>query len=132
LPTRTRRRAKSWDTARPSAITRSSRRLRLGADWQDHDLVIEHGDGSPAHPDWLTQGFDRLTKRLGLKVRLHDLRHAYATMLLARGVHPKVASEALGHFSTAFTMDTYQHVLPSMGRQAATAVQDELGDALGG
>jgi hypothetical protein len=71
--------------------------------------------------------------RLGLDgIRLHDLRHAYGTALLAAGVHPKVASEALGHASVAFTMDTYQHVLPSLGDQAATAIDAAFGDAVRG
>jgi integrase len=59
--------------------------------------------------------------------RLHDLRHAFATTLLAAGVHPKVVSEALGHASVAFTMDTYQHVLPTMGEQVAAAIEKALG-----
>jgi hypothetical protein len=48
-------------------------------------------------------------------------------MLLSRGVHPKIASDALGHFSTAFTMDTYQHRVKAQERLAADAVQDALG-----
>jgi integrase len=64
---------------------------------------------------------------LGLRVRFHDLRHAYASLLLAAGTHPKVASDLLGHHSAAFTMDVYQHVVPGMGQEAANAVQDALG-----
>jgi integrase len=57
---------------------------------------------------------------LGLpRIRFHDLRHAHATHLLSAGVHVKAVSERLGHASTSFTMDTYQHVIPSMGRAAA-------------
>ncbi|MBA2559790.1 MAG: hypothetical protein H0V07_07865 [Propionibacteriales bacterium] len=44
-----------------------------------------------------------------------------------RDVHPKVVSEALGHSSAAFTMDTYQHLVPSMQRAAAEAIEAELG-----
>jgi integrase len=50
-----------------------------------------------------------------------------ATPLLSAGVHPKVAQEALGHSSVAFTMDTYQHVMPSMQETATRAIQDALG-----
>ena len=68
------------------------------------------------------------TETAGVRgVRFHDLRHAYATALLRRGVHPKVVSEALGHASTSFTMDTYTHVVPSMQRAAADAIEEELG-----
>ncbi len=59
---------------------------------------------------------------------MHDLRHAFATTLLASGkVHPKVGSEALGHASVGFTMDVYASVLPSMQQAAAEAIQEALG-----
>jgi integrase len=71
--------------------------------------------------------FQRLTVRLNLRgVRLHDLRHWYATECLKAGVHPKVVSEALGHASTAFTMDCYQAVLPTMQQQASAAIEAAL------
>ena len=63
-------------------------------------------------------------------VRLHDLRHAYATTLLIGGIHPKVASEALGHSSVGFTLDTYSHVVPSMQQAAADAIEAALGQAV--
>ena len=49
-------------------------------------------------------------KRSGLKLRLHDLRHTHAALILKSGVHPKIVSERLGHASVAFTLDTYSHV----------------------
>ncbi len=58
---------------------------------------------------------------------MHDLRHAFATSLLVAGVHPKIVSETLGHASTAFTMDVYSHVLPTMGEQVADAIEATLG-----
>jgi integrase len=67
-------------------------------------------------------------RRVGLPgLRLHDLRHAYATALLTAGVHPKVDSEALGHSSVAFTMDTYQHLMPTMQEQAVRAIEEAIG-----
>ena len=53
------------------------------------------------------------------RISLHDLRHTQATLLLKAGVPLKVVSERLGHSSTAFTMVTYQHVLPGMQAEAA-------------
>jgi integrase len=53
------------------------------------------------------------------RIRLHDLRHTHATLLLKEGVPPKVVSERLGHSSVAFTMQVYQHVLPGMQADAA-------------
>jgi integrase len=70
----------------------------------------------------------RLVRRVDLPgLRLHDLRHAYATTLLTAGVHPKVTSEALGLSSVAFTMDTYQHLMPTMQEQAVHANEEAIG-----
>jgi len=75
---------------------------------------------SPIHPDLISQTFERLLAKIDLpRIRLHDLRHTHATILLQQGVNPKVVSERLGHASVSFTMDVYQHVLPGMQAQAA-------------
>ena len=67
-----------------------------------------------------------LLKRAGLPmIRFHDLRHTAATLLLTRGVHPKIVQERLGHSQISLTLDTYSHVLPGMGREAASKL-DEL------
>ena len=68
-----------------------------------------------------------LLKDAGLPpIRFHDLRHTCATLLLSKGVHPKLVQELLGHSSIEITLDTYSHVLPSMGDQAAGAMDDAL------
>jgi integrase len=59
-------------------------------------------------------------------LRFHDLRHTCATLLLGRGVHAKLVQELLGHASISVTLDTYSHVLPSMGDRIATAMEDIL------
>jgi integrase len=106
----------------------AERRLAFGEGWSDSGLVLERGDGKPYDPDTFTHLFHKIAGKAGSPgVRFHDLRHAYATTLLRRGVHPKIVSEALGHSSTAFTMDTYSHVVPSMQRAAAEAIDAELG-----
>jgi len=95
-------------------VTQSERRLGLGASWTDHDLVFDRGDGRPVHPDVFSRYFSRLIERHGLgRVRLHDLRHAFATNLM-RTVGTKDTSAALGHTSEAFTMRVYQHVVPDV------------------
>ena len=58
------------------------------------------------------------------------MRHTHATHLLASGVHPKVASERLGHSKVGLTLDTYSHVLPNMQADAAALVDDALQAAL--
>lgn len=81
--------------------------------------LFSHPDGRPIHPDTITEWFARLSWQAGLPpIRLHDIRHSYATAALRAGVPVKVVSERLGHSSVAFTQDTYMHVIPGM---------DELG-----
>lgn len=68
----------------------------------------------------MSQLFDRLLRSTTLtRIRFHDLRHTHATLLIAAGVPIKVVSERLGHAHPAFTMHTYQHVLPGMSAAAA-------------
>ena len=70
--------------------------------------------------------FYRLLDKAGLpRIRFHDLRHTAASLMLSRGVHPKIVSEMLGHSTIAITLDLYSHVTPTMQRQAADAM-DEL------
>ena len=60
-------------------------------------------------------------RRLGFTgVRLHDLRHTHATLMMEQGVNPKVVSERLGHASVVITLDIYSHALPSMQEEAVT------------
>ena len=55
------------------------------------------------------------------RIRLHDLRHSHASVLLKEGVPLKVVSERLGHANPAFTLSVYQHLLPGMQADAAKA-----------
>jgi integrase len=69
-------------------------------------------------------------ERAGLpRIRVHDLRHTAATLLLSQGVHPKVVQELLGHSSITLTLDTYSHVLPGLHADAA-ARMDALFDGI--
>lgn len=77
-------------------------------------------DGNLIHPQTLSQAFERAVAGTTLpRISLHDLRHTHATLLLKAGVPLKVVSERLGHSSPAFTMATYQHILPGMQAEAA-------------
>ncbi len=106
----------------------NERRLLLGEAWHDTDLVVDRGDGEHLDPDTFGHAFARIAEDVKLpQVRLHDMRHSFATTLLAAGVNVKVVSEALGHASSSFTLDTYAHVLPSMGEQVATTMEAALG-----
>lgn len=71
---------------------------------------------------------EEITEESGLdrSVRLHDLRHTCATLLLGRRVHPKIVQELLGHATIAITLDTYSHVLPNMEGEAVRAMENVL------
>jgi integrase len=82
--------------------------------------VFTNSVGEPVHPHSISQTFERIVKRSGVpRIRLHDLRHTHGTLLIKAGVPVKVVSERLGHGNPAFTIDTYQHVLPGMPAEAA-------------
>jgi integrase len=101
----------------------AAERLSWGADYTDSGLVVTTEDGRPIHPESLSSLFVRQAKRAGLSpIRLHDLRHSVASILLAQGVHPKVVSEQLGHATIALTLDTYSHVIPSLQQEAAGVI----------
>lgn len=98
-------------------------RLMMGEGWTDNDLVFCRVDGTMLHPERFTRSFSDAIKRLGLPaVRLHDLRHGWATMALQAGVHPKVVQERLGHANIGITLDTYSHVTAGLHDDAAETV----------
>jgi integrase len=82
--------------------------------------VFTSTEGKQVHPHSISQTFERVANRARVpRIRLHDLRHAHGTLLIKAGVPVKVVSERLGHGNPAFTIDTYQHVLPGMQAEAA-------------
>jgi integrase len=101
---------------------------KAGSLWRENGLVLATKIGTPLNRHNLTQrSFKPLLERARLpRIRFHDLRHTCATILLSRGVHAKFVQELLGHATIAITLDTYSHVLPGMGDQTATAMEDIL------
>jgi integrase len=98
-------------------------KLAAGPAWTDDDLVFSNELGEPLHPNRFTRSFRAAVRRAGVRpIRLHDLRHTWATLALEAGVHPKVVSERLGHATTSITLDIYSHVQPELDAQAATTV----------
>jgi integrase len=96
----------------------------------DHHVVMQ-AEGGPLQPVGLTHAFTAFLAQHGLKrVRLHDLRHSHATHMLLAGIHPKIASERLGHSKVAITLDLYSHVLPGMQSEAADRIDDIMQNAI--
>ena len=105
--------------------------LKLGIRLNDDTFVCAREDGLPIQPQSLTHAWERFITGTWLPhLRFHDLRHAHATHLLASGVHPKIASERLGHSTVGLTLDTYSHVLPSMQADAAALIDAAFGGTI--
>ena len=99
----------------------------LGKPLVSADLVFSHPDGRPTRPDSVTRAFPEIAESVGLRgVRLHDLRHAHATILLQQGTNPKIVQERLGHSSVSTTLDIYSHVLPGLQEVAARQFDESL------
>jgi integrase len=121
--------ARAIEVLKRHKIAQNEERLRLGTLWQDHGLIFPGHTGQAMRAWSLTGGpFLRLLKRAELpeKTRFHDLRHTCATLLLVKSVHPKIVQELLGHATISITLDTYSHVLPGMGDQAANVMDEAL------
>jgi integrase len=96
-------------------------------DYKDSGLVFATRKGTPLDAqNVINRHFKSLLKHADLpSIRWHDLRHTCATLLLGRGVHPKLVQHLLGHASITMTLDRYPHWIPSMGRQHAADGMDE-------
>jgi integrase len=108
---------------RSHLAAQAEERLAIGPNYRDQGLVFAQPDGSPVHPETFRRTFLRLVKASGLPpIRLHDLRHTWATLALKAGVHPKVVQERLGHSRISITLDLYTHAIPSLDLDAAGQV----------
>jgi integrase len=97
--------------------------------WQESGLVFTSLRGGPMQPHQANTELTRALAATGLPhIRVHDLRHTTATVMLAAGIHPKVVQELLGHKTIATTLDTYSHVLPVLHGQAVRLLDEWLGE----
>jgi len=104
-------------------------RLKAGPEYKNLDLVFASGEGQPLiRLNIVQKHFKPILERAKLPatLRLYDLRHSCATLLLAANENPKVVSERLGHASITLTMDTYSHVLPDMQQGASDKLEQML------
>ena len=98
-------------------------------EWQDNGLIFTTTLGTPLNISNLTaKHFKPALQRAGLPktIRLYDLRHTCATLLLSAGENPKVVSERLGHASIILTLDVYSHALPDMQKAATDKLENIL------
>src|SRR5215208_2203165 len=105
--------------------------MKTGKVWQELDLIFCSCEGKPLIPcDLQQRHFKPLLKGAGLPdIRMYDLRHTCATLLLAANVPAKVVQERLGHSSISITLDCYSHVLPDMQDKATEAFEAVMAKA---
>ncbi len=136
LPPKTHRSARSIPLSQLALSALSMQHLRqaqdrlvLGEAYQDRGLVFATQLGTPLEPRNVNRRFDAARFATGLPwIRLHDLRHAFATFLLDQGEELRTVMDLLGHSTFRLTADTYGHVLPSRARTAADAIDRVLGE----
>lgn len=122
LDTRTVAGLRSW------RARQAKERLLLGDAYVDFDLIFPRPDGRPYHPEAFSKTFDRRVRQAAFAdlpvIRLHDLRHTWATLALVAGVDVRIVADRLGHSSPMITWQTYQHVIKGMQSDAAERVAD--------
>jgi integrase len=127
------------DTARPGCRSRRAgdpcavracldqEREAWDSDYDPRGYLFCHPDGEPLHRDTITRRFNRLVDRAGVpQIRLHDVRHTYATLLLDAGIDTKVVSDRVGHASMSVTFQIYAHRSTGRDRDAAEAFAASL------
>jgi integrase len=106
----------------------AAERLAVGPLYVNNDLIFANHVGGPLNLNTeVSRHYKHVLKAAKLgDMRLYDLRHSAATLLLAAGEHPKVVQERLGHSTITLTLDTYSHVQPDMQKRAAERLDDLL------
>jgi integrase len=102
-------------------------KAKVGEKWENFGLVFPDLKGGYFNPGYLLRVFKKVLQAAGLAdMRIHDLRHSAATILLAEGVNVKVVSELLGHSDIVITLRTYGHLLPTMQEDVVNKWEEEF------
>lgn len=100
-----------------------TKRQAFGSQYVDSGKLMCWEDGTPLHPDTITARFNRLVDIAGVRpIRLHDVRHTYATFSLDSGIDPKVVSDRVGHANMNVTLQIYTHRSRGKDRTAADQI----------
>jgi integrase len=103
-------------------------KLLFGPEYNNkNNFVFAKANGEMLYPNTATKRFRALAKKLNFEnVRLHDLRHSHATLMLQAGVHPKVVQERLGHATITTTLNTYSHVIPTLQAESVKKYKEYM------
>jgi integrase len=102
-------------------------RLLMGEAYIDNGLVFCQANGQPIDPRNFTRHFERLLKQADVpRIRFHDSRHTFATLMLELGEAPKTVQTMLGHTKISTTLDIYSHVSLDLEKRAAAKLNAVL------
>jgi integrase len=102
-------------------------RMEAGEYYQDQGFVFADPIGKPIHPNTLVHHYHRIIASAGLpRLRIHDLRHGHASLLMGEGLSAKIVAERLGHSNTRITLDLYSHVSPGMQQQVSDLLERRI------
>ena len=108
-------------------------RAEFGSSYPDHGKLMVFEDGRRLHPDTITSRFNRLVDRAGSRrIRLHNIRHTYATLARDLGVNGKIVTDRLGHANETVTQQIYTHPSTGQDRAAAEMIAQLIAEALNG
>ena len=112
-------------------VSQAEHRLKLGGNWKNQGLVFPNGWGSPMEASRAYRALQRTLPKAGIDrhIRVHDLRHTAASLMIENGVPPKVVQAILGHSSYTTTMDIYVHTNPEMLRSATDILDKAISGA---
>jgi integrase len=123
------------EALRRQKAIQAEQRLQYGPTWNNQGFVFTQKNGDMLKPDRISNLFFGLWRQpasrgwvAGLpRIRFHDLRHTFASLLLQQGVNVKVISTLLGHSSVSITLDRYSHLMKGMGEEAANEMDRLFG-----
>jgi integrase len=112
----------------PPELMSSLKRWQLQAPISEHDLVFPTEVGTPeGAANMFYRRYLPTLRRAGLpRIRFHNLRHTYASLLINQGEHPKYIQSQMGHSSINVTMDTYGHLMNTINRDAASKLGEQV------
>jgi site-specific recombinase XerD len=105
-------------------------RKKAGEQWQEQDFIFTPEQADHWHPDTASRVFADLRElaKLPVTVRLHDLRHSFASAMLKKGIHPKLVQGQLGHSRYQTTMEKYSHLIPGIKTVVADTMEEHIAD----
>jgi integrase len=119
------------EALRQAQQAQAERKELFGISYEEHGLVVAQPDGKPWKPNNLTCAFAWFRDKHGLgRLSFHDLRHSHVSELIRMGVDLKTISARIGHSSSAFTLNTYGHLLDGQQEAAAQKIEAAFGSRL--